>query len=156
MTISQWDILKDVIKERGHIPIFDLSYQVFRITFNFFLILWTKGLSSGNIETDAYPLRMFAESNIDVILIHSFAKNFFLYGQRIGCLSFVCSKESVSDNVLSQLKYLIRRSYSNPPCYGAYILDIILNDPDLFDLWKIVKNSLKNVYIKIYRKLNGW
>ena len=97
-----------------------------------------KGLSSGNIEVDAAPLRMFAEGNINVILIHSFAKNFFLYGHRIGCLSFVCPNENIANGILSQLKSSIRRSYSSPPSYGANLIDIILNNEELFCLWQQV------------------
>ena len=48
----------------------------------------------------------------------------------------------IAENFLSQLKYSIRRSYSSPPSYGAYIVDIILNNPLLFDLWKTVNFSI--------------
>lgn len=104
-----------------------------------FIYIFSKGLSSGNIEIDAYPLRIFSKENVNLILIHSFAKNFFLYGHRIGCLTFLCPSEINKNNILSQLKIIIRKQYSNPPSYGAYLVDIILNDENLFELWKNVK-----------------
>lgn len=81
---------------------------------------------------------MFAKENVNLILIHSFAKNFFLYGHRIGCLTFLCPSEINRNNILSQLKTIIRKQYSNPPSYGANLVDIILNDENLFELWQNV------------------
>lgn len=114
-----------------------LSSSYFKKIIEFIII--NKGLCSGNVEIDAAPLRMFAQENINIILIHSFAKNFFLYGHRIGCLSFVCPNENIANNIMSQLKHLIRRSYSNPPSYGANLVDTILNDEHLLTIWKTVR-----------------
>lgn len=140
--------------------IFDMSYQVKKKWKIRFIYIFSKGLSSGNIEIDAYPLRMFSKENVNLILIHSFAKNLFLYGQRIGCLTFLCSSEINKNNILSQLKIIIRKQYSNPPSYGAYLVDIILNDENLFELWKNVKfYRLLIIFITevlLFRKSNLW
>ena len=44
------------------------------------------------------------------------------------------NKEAV-DRVLSQLKIVIRRMYSNPPKHGALIAAKVLNTPELRALW---------------------
>ena len=65
----------------------------------------------------------------------SFAKSFGLYGQRIGNLSIQCASAAEADNVLSQLKILIRPMYSNPPLHGARIVDTVLGDEKLKAQW---------------------
>jgi len=70
-----------------------------------------------------------------VILCQSFAKNFGLYGERIGCLSMVAKDAEEADRLLSQLKILIRPTYSNPPIHGARIVATVLNDPVLEKQW---------------------
>ena len=64
-------------------------------------------------------------------LVQSFAKNFGLYGERVGCLSMVGKTAEEADRLLSQLKILIRPTYSNPPIHGARIVATVLNDPKL-------------------------
>jgi aspartate aminotransferase len=70
-----------------------------------------------------------------IILAQSFAKNFGLYGERVGCLSFVGKTAEEADRLLSQLKILIRPTYSNPPIHGARIVATVLNDPVLNPQW---------------------
>jgi aspartate aminotransferase len=42
-----------------------------------------------------------------------------LYGQRIGCLSFVAEDKEQATKIVSQLKILARSIWSNPPLHGA-------------------------------------
>lgn len=67
------------MKKKHHTPLFDNAYQ---------------GFTSGNIHTDAFGIRYFAEQDMELITSQSYAKNMGLYGQRIGCLSFKFEKES--------------------------------------------------------------
>jgi len=60
-----------------------------------------QGFTSGNCDTDAAPLRLFADSGVSVLLAQSFAKNIGLYGQRIGCFSIVCESTDEKERVLS-------------------------------------------------------
>lgn len=53
-----------------------------------------QGFASGNLEEDAYSLRLFASQTDRVMLSQSFAKNFGLYGERVGCISVVCGDEA--------------------------------------------------------------
>jgi len=73
---------------------------------------------------------------LNFFVTQSFAKNFGLYGERIGALHVVCSNESLAKIVLSQLKLVIRPLYSSPPKHGAHLVHIILSSPELFSLWK--------------------
>ncbi len=65
----------------------------------------------------------------------SFSKNFSMYAERIGCL-ILFSKGDTASAVLTQLKQLARRNYSNPPVHGARIISKILQTPDLKDEWE--------------------
>ena len=47
------------------------------------------------------------------------AKNFGLYGERVGAISAVCATPQEAEAVASQLKIIIRPMYSNPPIHGA-------------------------------------
>ena len=69
------------------------------------------------------------------MLFQSFAKNFGLYGQRAGCLSVVCGDKAEKDIVMSRIKQIARPIYSNPPVQGARIVDIVLSDPNLTQMW---------------------
>ena len=46
---------------------------------------------SGNSEEDAYSIRKFVADGNQIILGQSYAKNFGLYGERVGALSIVTS-----------------------------------------------------------------
>ena len=77
---------------------------------------------------DVHSIRHFVSQGHNVIVCQSFSKNFGLYGERCGTLSFVCRDQDERDRVLSQVKTVIRPMYSNPPLYGARIVDTILRD----------------------------
>lgn len=50
-----------------------------------------QGFASGDAELDAWAIRRFVADGHCIALAQSFAKNFGLYGQRIGALSVVCN-----------------------------------------------------------------
>jgi len=120
-TKEQWQELSQVIKEKGHFPLFDSAYQ---------------GFASGDTDKDAYPIRLFTKDGHNLAACQSFAKNFGLYGERIGALNFVTNSATEAQALESQVKILIRPMYSNPPVHGARIVSLILNDPDLTAQWK--------------------
>jgi aspartate aminotransferase len=68
-------------------------------------------------------------------LSQSFAKNFGLYGERVGCYSLITSDEATMKKVQSRVKGIARPMYSNPPIHGARIVDIVLSDPELTKSW---------------------
>ena len=120
-TLEQWKELSELMKQKNHTAFFDCAYQ---------------GFASGDANRDAAALRHFVAEGHNIVLAQSFAKNFGLYGERVGALSVVCESEEEKDRVLSQLKILIRPMYSNPPVNGARIVQTILEDPALEAQWR--------------------
>jgi aspartate aminotransferase len=140
-TMDQWRELSPVIKEKGHFALFDCAYQ---------------GFASGDPEKDAAPIRHFVKDGHQIALCQSFAKNFGLYGQRIGALSFLTSTAEEAVNVESQLKILVRPMYSNPPKHGAKIVSYILNDESLQAQWrKEVKGMADRIITMRERLVKG-
>jgi aspartate/tyrosine/aromatic aminotransferase len=66
----------------------------------------------------------------------SFAKNFGLYGERIGTFSMTTGSKETVKAVMSQLDVIVRNLYSNPPKHGANIVRTVLSDPALYAEWK--------------------
>jgi len=65
-----------------------------------------------------------------------------LYGERTGCIHFVCNDKKAADLVLGQLKRIVRSNYSSPPIHGARIAAKIINTPELYSEWM---DNLKQV-----------
>ncbi|KAK8813155.1 hypothetical protein WA158_002747 [Blastocystis sp. Blastoise] len=117
---EDWMKISDAIKAKNHYIIFDCAYQ---------------GFASGNMEGDAWAIRYFVSQGHTVTLAQSFAKNFGLYGERCGCASVVCESAEEQKKVTSQLKIAARTLWSNPPLYGARIVEQVLGDPKLKAQW---------------------
>jgi len=116
---QQWQRIADVIEQRQLVPFLDIAYQ---------------GFGAG-LEEDAAVVRLFAKRDMTFLVSSSFSKSFSLYGERVGALTLVCSSQEESTRVLSQLKLVIRTTYSNPPTHGGAIVARILNTPELRTLW---------------------
>lgn len=119
-TLDQWKVLAEICRERLLYPFFDTAYQ---------------GFVTGNLDKDGEGLRYFMAQGFELVIAQSFAKTMGLYGERTGALHFVCANNKVADNVLSQLKIVIRTNYSSPPKHGARIAAMILNKPELRQQW---------------------
>ncbi|CAK4679299.1 unnamed protein product [Aphanomyces euteiches] len=117
---EQWKEISAVMKEKEHVVFFDCAYQ---------------GFASGDADRDAAALRQFVEDGHNVVLSQSYAKNFGLYGERVGALSIVCKDAEEAARCESQLKILIRPMYSNPPIHGALLVSTILGDAALKRQW---------------------
>ena len=87
------------------------------------------------MEGDAFAIRQFVADGHQICLAQSFAKNFGLYGERCGAASVVCASKEEKERVLSQLKVAARTLWSNPPLYGARIVQTVLGDPKLKAQW---------------------
>ena len=77
------------MKKNSLTPFFDSAYQ---------------GFATGDLELDAWPIRLFSEEGFQMLVAQSFAKNMGLYGERIGALHVVTSNKETADKVLSQIK----------------------------------------------------
>ena len=80
-------------------------------------------------------LRSFVEDGHQILLCQSYAKNFGLYGERVGALSAVCASTEEKAALESQLKAIIRPMYSSPPIHGARIVKEVLGDAALRAQW---------------------
>lgn len=139
-TEEQWKEISSVMKEKKHLPFFDCAYQ---------------GFASGDAEKDAAAIRLFVNDGHNVCLSQSYAKNFGLYGERVGAFSVVCADEEESKRVESQLKILIRPMYSNPPTQGARIVQTILEHPELNPQWYAECKGMADRIISMRTALKG-
>jgi len=119
-TLEQWKQISKVTKSKVHLAFFDNAYQ---------------GFASGDPEKDIQSVRTFLADGHHIALAQSFAKNFGLYGERVGCFSIVGKDADETARVLSQLKIIARAIYSNPPIQGARLVSIVLGDPQLKAKW---------------------
>ncbi|MGL4540844.1 MAG: aromatic amino acid transaminase [Candidatus Rhabdochlamydia sp.] len=116
---SQREILLKVCKNKRLIPLFDCAYL---------------GLGE-SIEKDRAMMRMFAEEGMEMLVAFSCSKNFGLYAERVGAVLILAENGSIKKNMLSQLRKIVRTSYSNPPKHGAQIVAHILQS-DLKKEWE--------------------
>ena len=119
LTREQWDRVADVLEERSLIPFVDLAYQ---------------GFADG-IDEDAYGARLLAERVPELIVTQSCSKNFGLYRDRVGALTFVSADAATTRAVDSQALSVVRTMYSVPPDHGAAVVAHILNDGALRTEW---------------------
>ncbi|KAF8844584.1 aspartate aminotransferase [Paxillus ammoniavirescens] len=119
-TREQWKELAEVIIAKNHYAFFDCAYQ---------------GFASGDLNNDAWAVRYFADKEVPMLVCQSFAKNAGLYSQRIGALHIISPSKEAADRVKSQLSVIQRSEISNPPSYGARLMSLILNSPELFEDW---------------------
>lgn len=141
-TREEWKTLSDLCKEKDLIVFFDSAYQ---------------GFASGDAEADGFALRMFVDEGHTVMLAQSFAKNFGLYGERCGTLSFVTNDKEEKDRVMSQVKRVIRPMYSSPPIHGSSIVRTVLSDEDLtkqyYDECQFMANRIGSMRKLLVEKL---
>jgi aspartate aminotransferase len=116
---SQWQVLRDMAVKQGFLPFVDIAYQ---------------GLGD-SLEADAYGIRLLADAVPELIVASSCSKNFGLYRERIGSVNLVCKNSAEVMASQSQLLSVTRGVYSMPPAHGATIVNAILNEPSLEQLW---------------------
>lgn len=120
-TIEQWQTLSDLFHQKGLFPIFDNAYQ---------------GYASGNPDQDAQAIRLFVKNGHEMATVQSFAKNFGLYGHRIGNISIISNDVPTTKAVESQMKIVSRCIWSSPPLHGARVVTEVLNSPELTAQWQ--------------------
>ena len=119
---EHWKEICNISKLKNNLVFFDNAYQ---------------GFATGDYEEDAFAPRYFLNQNTEFILSHSFSKNFGLYSERCGLISFFLDdRGDGQDKIKKRVLQYIRTTYSNPPSNGSNIVKTILSDEKLFDLWK--------------------
>lgn len=116
---ADWLQVLDVVRRRHLLPLIDFAYQ---------------GFGDG-LQEDAWSTRLFVRELPEVLITSSCSKNFGLYRERVGAL-IVCAgdAEKLAD-VRSQLAFLARNLWSNPPDHGAAVVATILGDAELKYQW---------------------
>ncbi|EXK46175.1 hypothetical protein FOMG_04383 [Fusarium oxysporum f. sp. melonis 26406] len=118
---EQWCQIGRTVKERRLFPVFDAAYL---------------GFNSGSYDRDAFPIRHFVNDlELEAAICISFAKNMGLYGERVGCLVLHTSTPEAATNSTSVLERIQRGEISNPPAYGAKIVETVLSNPELTETW---------------------
>ncbi|XP_041974304.1 aspartate aminotransferase, cytoplasmic [Aricia agestis] len=120
-TREQWIKIADVMEQRKLFPFFDSAYQ---------------GFASGDLDNDAWAVRYFVQRGFELVCAQSYAKNFGLYNERVGNLSIVVNSAARVAPLKSQLTWIVRGMYSNPPAHGARVVATALSDDKLFDEWR--------------------
>ena len=118
-TPRQWRQIADAVYKQGLLPLLDYAYQ---------------GFAEG-IEEDSIGLLTFCRPGCELIVCSSFSKNFGLYRERVGAVTFVAPDAAIVEKVQSQVKQAIRANYSNPPAHGAALVTTVLGDPELRRQW---------------------
>lgn len=116
---EDWCEIVSIAQQRGWLPLVDLAYQ---------------GFGSG-LDDDARAVRMLADAGLELMVAHSYSKNFGLYAERTGALTVIVGDSDRASAVESQVKSAVRANYSNPPKHGAAIVATILSDDELTASW---------------------
>jgi aromatic-amino-acid transaminase len=138
LTRDQWRALVPVIRERGLLPFLDLAYQ---------------GYGDG-IDEDAFAPRLLADEGLSFLIANSFSKSMSLYGERCGGLSVVCPDADQAARVLGQMKFMIRRNYSNPPMHGGQVVAKVLTTPVLRAMWEAEVADMRERIQSMRRQLH--
>jgi aspartate aminotransferase len=130
LTNAQWDEITEIALERGFIPFIDTAYQ---------------GLGDG-LEEDAYGMRTMAAKLPEMLIASSCSKNFGLYRERTGSITFITQTSEQATIVAAQAMSVARQIYSMPPAHGALLVSLILGDEELCRDWKA---ELEEVRLRI-------
>lgn len=155
-TQEQWRQIAQVVKRKKLFAFFDCAYQ---------------GFATGDPDADAWAVRHFQEtlfcsedsttrqddSPAGMCIAQSFAKNFGLYGERVGAFHLVLPSQTPGSGVYSQLLRLARAEISNPPLFGARVVYTILSNPELRRIWlqdlKTMAQRIGNVRATLRREI---
>jgi len=119
-TPEQWQQIAEIVYGKQVLPVLDFAYQ---------------GFGDGLAE-DAQALDIFSRFGKEFVVCSSFSKNFGMYCERVGAVTFVAADSQQAEVVASQVKRCIRANYSNPPAFGARVVTTVLNDEELRGEWQ--------------------
>ncbi|WP_371192927.1 aromatic amino acid transaminase [Glaciecola sp. SC05] len=134
---QQWQAVAALASTNGFLPFVDVAYQ---------------GFGDG-LEEDAYGLRLLADSVDEMIVAASCSKNFGLYRERVGLAAIITKDASVAKIAQSQIQSVARGIYSMPPSYGGALVDIILADGALNQIWKSEVSEMRERMITLRQLL---
>ena len=127
-TQDEWLAIADVVVERELVPFVDIAYQGF----------------ARNIDDDPFIIRHLAARVPEMVVANSCSKNFGLYRDRVGTVSFLSANAAQSKVVSSQVNNYVRTLYSVPPDHGAAVVSIILSDAELRAEWLVELGEMRD------------
>ncbi|GLA38127.1 hypothetical protein AnigIFM63309_005132 [Aspergillus niger] len=152
LTHEQWAQVAEVMKRKKLYVVFDSAYQ---------------GFATGDVDGDAWSIRFFVEQLIldgqpdcpGLCVAQSFSKSFGLYGERVGALHLVVPRHLGAQGARSELVALARAEYSNPPRFGASIVETVLGNEKLKGQWlrdlDTMSSRIKNMRRELRRRLES-
>ena len=145
---DQWTQTADLVRRKKLFVVFDSAYQ---------------GFASGDVDRDAWAIRHFAATILDgsetqhaglgMCVAQSFSKNFGLYGERVGALHLVVPAHLSAQGARGELMAIARAEYSNPPRFGASIVEAVLGDPALKSQWEADLDTMSSRMRRMRREL---
>ncbi|XP_070622088.1 putative aspartate aminotransferase, cytoplasmic 2 [Erythrolamprus reginae] len=138
MKTSEWRKVASVMKRRHLFPFFDIAAQ---------------GLASGDLDRDAWAVRLFVNKGFEMLCAQSFSKNFGLYDQRVGNLIVVTTDNQTLIRIQSQIAQQIVVTWLGPTSLGARVISMILASPAHFYEWKQSLQTLVKRIMLIREKL---
>jgi len=135
-TAEQWREIGRLLAKKGLVPFVDFAYQ---------------GLADG-LEQDTAGLSSLLESGEEVLIASSYSKNFGLYNERVGALTVVAAEEMQAEAAMSHMRQAIRANYSNPPAHGARVVELVLNDEELQEIWQSEVAAMRDRINKMRRR----
>jgi aspartate/tyrosine/aromatic aminotransferase len=134
---DQWKQVAALASENRWIPFLDFAYQ---------------GFGDG-VDEDRYAVEQFAAAGIDFLVASSFSKNFGLYNERTGAITVVTPDKAQAGVAMSHLKTVVRTNYSNPPAHGGMVATIILDTPELHEMWLEELAEMRDRIVNMRRSL---
>jgi aspartate aminotransferase len=118
LTAEKWREFADFLLSRQLVPFVDFAYH---------------GFAHG-IDDDAYPVRLLQDRVPEMFVSYSCSKNFGLYRDRVGAVSFVSNTADMAV-IDAHAQNVVRTLYSMPPDHGSAVVAHILTDTQLRAEW---------------------
>jgi aromatic-amino-acid transaminase len=125
---SDWDEIATLCERTGAIPLVDMAYQ---------------GFGRG-LDEDAAGARRLAKRLPTLFIAASCSKNFGLYRDRAGVALIVTGEGAPRTAAQGQLTAMNRNNFSFPPDHGARVVQMILTDPALRQIWTTELTDMRN------------
>jgi aspartate/tyrosine/aromatic aminotransferase len=135
---EDWRQLLECCLRKKHMVCFDFAYM---------------GFASGDMDSDAWPVREYARLGGECFVAFSFSKCMGLYGERIGALHVVCSDAEKMQAIQGQLLRIARATWTVGPQNGAHLVSEILSDEELESQWRSEVELAGKRVIEIRNKL---
>src|SRR5882672_2900109 len=138
LTLQEWESVGRFLADRALIPLIDLAYL---------------GLAN-SLSSDASGLRAIFKHCSEGIVTTSFSKNFTLYSERTGALSFVAGVHASAQRCAARTRTYIRRIYTSPPAHGGRIVSAVLGDQKLRVEWMKEVDAMRQRIVSVRQQFS--